>query len=756
MFRAASVSVLLLLWATTNSSTAADAQVLRGTVRQADGSPAADAVVWAAKFVYGPLVRQETVSAADGSYSLELQTGEWFLWARRGTQGGEGPGRHEPVSISAEQAPEPINIRLEERGTFSGRMLEAESGKPIVGGKLFLDAGVVLTTNADGRFEIGGLDRTHHESFVVAPGRVRMRVLFDTTASADTKLNIAVPRTGKIAGTVTDVNGKPIPGAYVGRSTSGSFFSINGLYVACEPNGYYEYDDAVPPDQPTRLSAGAPGYIEDQREGLLVPPDGTPLELRFYLRPKPADQPSANDAEKRRIVSGTVRGPDGAPVTGVVVRWGTQQNNEAIETRSDQGGRYRLTVPEGANRLSVLPRNLAPDFPEVAATGDQTVEVRLESGTFGIGRVVDDDGQPLKDVQVIAMIRSPDPRIGNPMWLRESSARTDADGRFLIAGVPEGATFDFLKSGLSDRRGQRLNLGGGENNVTMKYGGALVGRVVDQAGNPLHDFRVLVGFPHDRRPGDKTDGYFAGYSGIGVRFTSSEGTFVLTGVGAESVYRLTALADGHGEATADRVIAVPVNRLRDTEPATLRAGRSIALRVRAMTEDGKTVAAARVTLVNGEPGLDNSFSWGYHDASWENMVRGRTAADGWADFPSLGFSGATLLVQAPGYARSRIGWRGGQNELTVKLLPEAVITGEVRSPSGEPLKSFYVNASSGGDHINVAVEPEGKGRFRLAELPAGNWSLTFRADDGVSQISQQQVSLSPGETKELSIEAKAK
>jgi hypothetical protein len=50
----------------------------------------------------------------------------------------------------------------------------------------------------------GALQRGNHEAFVVAPGRVRMRVLFDTTARADTELDLPVPRAGKIVGRVTE------------------------------------------------------------------------------------------------------------------------------------------------------------------------------------------------------------------------------------------------------------------------------------------------------------------------------------------------------------------------------------------------------------------------------------------------------------------------------------------------------------------------------------------------------------------------
>src|SRR5262249_29880001 len=157
-------------------------------------------------------------------------------------------------------------------------------------------------------------------------------------------------------------------------------------------------------------------------------------------------------------------------------------------------------------------------------------------------------------------------------------------------------------------------------------GGALSGRVLDRAGKPIRNFRVLVHFPREKKPGDKSDGFFAGYVGIGVRFTSADGSFVLTGVGAGSTYRVKALADGDGEAVVDRMVAVPVNRLKNTRPVTLRAGAPVKFRVRAVTAGGKAVPNARVTLVDGQPGLDETFTWGYDDVGWENSAHGRTVA----------------------------------------------------------------------------------------------------------------------------------
>ena len=738
---------------------------LQGAVLTAEGKPAAGAIVWAAQFHHSPLQRQETTADAKGRYTLPLEPGEWWVWARRGTQGGEAQAINRTIRIVAGQEPEARTIRLEERGKFRGQLLQAETGKPIRGGKLFIDNGLVLTADSAGRFEVGGLSRTNHEAFVVAPGRMRMRVLFDTTARAETELEVPVPRAGKIVGRVTDLDGKPIPGAYVGKSTSGSDFSINGLWMACDAQGSFEYDNSVALDQPTRLSAAAPGYVEEERDGLLVPDFDKPLQVHFRLRPRPSEhkprakgavvaKPQQPDEEKRRTVSGVVRGPDKKPVAGILVRWGYQPYVDAVQMRTDKDGRFRLNVPDKANMLAVLPKHLPPQFPRVEAGGDQKVEVQLRAGRTVRGQVLDEDGKPVKDVQAVAAIPLPDPRFGGTLWLSESATRSDAAGQFELHGVPDRALFDFIKPGMSDVRNRELDA----NNtliVKMAYGGAISGRVVDREGKPIRNFRVLVNFPRQRQPGDQSGGYFAGYCGIGVRFTSADGSFVLTGVGAGTVCRITALAEGHGEATVDRVTAVPLNRLATTKPVSLRAGAPVPLRVRALTNDFLPIVGARVTLVNGDLSLDRSFAWGYHDASWENMVRGRTAAEGWADFPALMFSGATVLVQAPGFARHRSGWRDGQKELTIQLTPEAVLTGEVHDSEGKPLKEFYVNlSSSGGDQISAKVGSDDKGRFRVAELPAGEWMVVVRSDSGRTMLYQDKVVLKAGASKELQIVAK--
>jgi hypothetical protein len=637
---------------------------------------------------------------------------------------------------------------MEQRGTLRGRLLAAESGEPLAGAQFFLENAAVLTTDAAGRFEIGGLPRGNLEAFVAATGRVRSRVLFDTTARTDTQLDIKVPRSGKIVGRVTDSDGKPIAGAYVGRSTSGMPFATTALYVSCDDDGRFECQDATLPDSTTWLTASAPGYVAEERRGISADPDGKPLELNFRLL---RTHPKAT-GQKQRVVSGVVRAPNGTALADVLVRWGHLPLVGAITARTDRQGRFRITVPDEKEYLAVLPREFAPEFVEIEAGGDQTADVRLRPASFARGRVVDPDGAPVSGVWVFAIAASPIVNSGDGVALWDACAHTDATGRFELKGIPERASIDFVKPGMGEARNQRLNRNGEENTVVLAHGGVIVGRVIDRRGKPIRDFRVLIGFPRNPRKEDRSEGYFAGYSG--VHFTSDDGTFVLSGVGPGSVYRVTALAGGHGEAVLDRVQAVPANHRSKTPPTTLRAGAPLPLRVRAVTSDGKPIAGARVALVNGDPELDQRFSWHYDDGGWNNVVRGRTAADGAANFPALGFSGATVIVRAPGYGRQRVPWRQEEKDLKVVMPAAAVVTGEVRDLGGAPLKRFYVSATSDGDRISVAIKPDDRGRFRIDELPPGSWTITVRAADG-SMLHEETIALEAGKTTERVISTTA-
>ncbi|MFO0937745.1 MAG: sigma-70 family RNA polymerase sigma factor [Gemmataceae bacterium] len=726
---------------------------VKGKVLLPDGKPAAGAIVWAAKRTYSPLERKETVADQSGQYELKLDKGDWFLFARRGTMGSvaNNPGGMQELELDGQKKDEDVNFSLEERGLLKGRLVAKETQQPIANAQLYLDCGVVLTTDAKGKFEIGGLSRTHHEMFVVAPGRLRHRYLYDTTANAVTELEISAAKGAKIIGTVTDAAGNPIPGASIGYSTSGSIFSTNALYQACRNDGTFEYD-GVTLDRKIELTAAAPGYEEMDRE-VTVTSLENPTRIEFKLNPvrKLNDSPQAGQA-KMRVVSGVVRSPDGKPLRDARVRWGYMPYVGATETRTDANGFYKLTVPEESSLLAILTKTYAPLFPRVDAKGDAQLDVTLKEGETAFGTVYDDDGKPIPGVQVVAVTGSPDPSIGNPFWCTDAACITNAQGKFELKGIPPKAKFDFMKAGLTDRRNLDLNTNGVENPITMQYGGAIKGKVVDLNGKPIRNFRVTVNFPQDPKAGDHTEGYFAGYSGVGVQFSSEDGSFVLTGVGADSVYRIQALAEGHGEAVIDRVTAVPVNHLEKTPATVIKAEAPASLKIKVINTAGESIANASVILINADKSLDHGFVWGYHEVSWYDSQRKRADAKGVAEFNQLSFSQGTIVIQAPGMARLHTGWRNRDKQREIVMDPESVLNGAVKFPKDRFEQGFSVHLMSQTpghlDQLSHTVSHKDDGKFKITGLTAGKWTVTLRDNGPSGKTVNAIIELKAGETKD--------
>jgi protocatechuate 3,4-dioxygenase beta subunit len=763
--------VFLTVFAVLAGSFAAGSE-LRGVVYSAAASPAKDAIVWAAPMEIAPRKTIETHTNADGRFVLDLAEGRWFVHARLGSHGGEADNEHGLITIKSDN-PAPVAIRLADRGFFRGRLLEAETGKPIPKGNLQLDNGVLITTDEAGRFEIGGMKRRHHEAFAICPGRVRERILFDTSLRSETQLDIRLPRAGKIRGIVLDEKGSAIPYAQVWRATSGSTLSLAGLVESCDEKGRFEWDGAAF-DAAARLEASAPGYAEEEYTGIRVSEGEEPPNLVFRLqredgaekkKEKPSDKTgklvkeSAKKSvdETQRTISGRVLSPEGKPVSDALVRWGATMYEETKrETRSDKNGEFALEkVPAREGFLTVIAKSYAPAFPSVKGTADKRITVELEDGATAVGTVGDDLGNPLEGVSVIPVIASPDRALCNPLWLSELKVTTDKAGKFELTGLPrEGARFDFLRSDLSDLRNQSLTLGGERNSIIMQATGAIRGRVVDEQGKPVQNFRILIQIPrsYDRAKGEKVGGYFAGYEWPGISFTSEDGEFVASGLTVGHLHRVTALAEGHGQVAMDRVKAHPVTHLPPAEELTLRLTSPYRLRVCVVDEvSSKPIGKAMVTLVDGDRELDSGcFNWGYNDSAWVQTVRARTDEAGWAAFTGLPFGEATVLVESNGYARQRSGWRAKEGEMTIALKPQSVVSGVVTGKKGPRAKLYGVTlACSSRDTFNDTIHWHDEGRFKFEQLPPGKYTL--RVLEGFKEVYSKQFVL--GHAQKFEVEA---
>ena len=146
-------------------------------------------------------------------------------------------------------------------------------------------------------------------------------------------------------------------------------------------------------------------------------------------------------------LAGTVIAPDGTPAAGAVVRTG---RNEAVTT----GQQGRFEIPGMAAFEPVVLVATSSDghlvgVLELTVDGQFEPDVWLaETGELS-GEVIDADGNVQRHNRVCIEPRDLEFKPHIPAFVR---TRTDADGRFSVAGLPSGLTYVVLVA----RPGNRL------------------------------------------------------------------------------------------------------------------------------------------------------------------------------------------------------------------------------------------------------------------------------------------------------------
>src|ERR1700749_594060 len=65
--------------------------------------------------------------------------------------------------------------------------------------------------------------------------------------------------------------------------------------------------------------------------------------------------------------------------------------------------------------------------------------------------------------------------------------------------------------------------------------------------------------------------------------------------------------------------------------------------------------------------------------------------------------------------------------LGATLAPAATVTGSVKGPDGAPFKGAFVEAQNSATKITVSVLSQPDGRYRIDNLPAGDYDFRIRA-----------------------------
>ena len=574
----------------------------------------------------------------------------------------------------------PVELRLEAGAIVVGRVIDRSEGTGLVAAIELRPSGDdqaprYARSSEDGVFRIEGVPNGRWIADAYAPG-------YQSPGGVELDAGKGVPelalvRGASMEGKVIDGAGKPIAGATVRAITSGA----NPTEASAE----------VDADRLRRFSGRTAAPVLDSALAMGSDPQLIPRgELGVMVGPiPPLPPPGAQIARASSIVdptaasAGLVREPP--PLASDPAR------ASIWTTGSD--GRYRITGL-ATGKVSVLA--VATGFAEgrskavTVSVGEVTqhIDVTLTAGTFIVGKVSDQHGQPVIGVEVSAQ-----PEVGSP-----AVNFTDADGLYKIGPVSGQIELRASAYGHVEVR-RTITLPPSKTvadehreDITLEVADAsLVGTVADASGLPIGSaqLEVLVGSNGDasRRGVSNQDGTFAldmlprGH--LRVRVTQSDYPAVV----------LDAVASSTGERVR---LVVPLGGA--VEGALLDGSRGVPLAGVMLTAKGPgnaTVEASTVTSGRWKLGPLEKGHW-----RLEVKLPGYLPFVQELDVPAATRAGTTTV-----------------RDVRIDLARGALVGGTVRDSRGQRVANAHVTVKAAAS--TAEGDADGRGEFRIHDAPTG-------------------------------------
>ena len=724
--------------------------VLRGTVTLADRrTPAKAALV---RFEGRTQTTRWVEARPDGSFLLDGAPRE------PGSLVADGGDRGRASAVLAAGASEPTLIALAPTATLCGRVVEADSGKPLAGVRLVVrgdDAVFEARSLADGRYSFRGLGprryRLSAEDDRFVPWTRSVSV---ASGQAETQ-DVPLARAATLVGRVVNEEGAPIEGARV-RLTRGGENVFRAFMRSMEEeqavrsgrDGSFRATRLAAGDN-QRLDVRHDDYEERAIGGISLAPGATRSGLTVVMR-------------RGLSVRGIVKDEEGRPLAGCEVslsamreiragRGGVQMgligpgNQVRRETGADgrfefrglKAGEYTLSARRpGFSRASVDPVNVSE------ARASEPLELTLRPGSTISGVLRDRTGNGASGWFVSAR-----PAGQGGMAMGPGANRTEEptgpDGAFLLEGLNAGESYELQvmgQAGLGPRRSGIVAPAEGVE-LTVNGTGQVRGRVVDaDSGRAIPDFQLR--YQPDAQGGMR----FVMRAGPGggrgpyerQSFHAEDGAFVLEDVPAGR-WTVEAFAPGYQSGSAS---AVSVAEGEASEGVEVRLSKGGVVTGRVLeSRSGRPIldATVRAEQSGGEPrmaimriggeGGDNEAAT---DAEGRYELTGLAPGTWTVTASHAEWSEATASVEikdAPATADIRLG-RGGS------------VGGSVLA-AGRPVGGAQVTLAAAGDSgmrpgmgflgggEQSALSDEG-GRFRFDRLTPGRYTLSAALRDQTS------------------------
>ncbi len=296
------------------------------------------------------------------------------------------------------------------------------SGAPIAGADVSMAGVWVPATGADGKTTVHGLPERAVRATVRAPkGLDLFEGRFGPLVPVGQEVVVTLREKAKLSGRVTRADGSPAAGATLRAEIPGMGTIAGG---GCGSDGNFSFH--VPTDVPIRLTAFTRRAQVEPTKALIgkplalgvIPEVTAPArDLDISLRPLAAD----------RSLTVRVLDPAGAPVEGaeIVLNGSVGRPNTDEEGKKTCEGLMEWEVEVWA-RFGRLGVDAVPPAPVKLVPANQEVELRFRTAEACRGKVILPDGSAVHGAEIELLTE--DGAMGH--------ARTDAEGRFMVAALP--------------------------------------------------------------------------------------------------------------------------------------------------------------------------------------------------------------------------------------------------------------------------------------------------------------------------------
>lgn len=502
-------------------------------------------------------------------------------------------------------------------------------------------------------------------------------------------VRVVLKPVARVAGRVTDPDGKPVPEATVLLSElrSESFGGLSSMLPAGLPRrtttdekGAFEIERVAP--GPIQIRAQAPRRQRAQIEGLEVKPGRDLTNVEIVLAPG-------------GTVEGRVLSPEGRPVPNARVSVAEPGSDafsafSRVRATTDGDGRYRLDgVPPGPQTLEATAEGYRRGVRDVEVTAEtRTIDFELERGLEVSGRVVDDAGHPVPSAQVML--------VAGRNFFDALRAISGADGAFRIPGVQDGTySLSARKEGYAaDLQGQTVTVAGvslGGIEIKLSAGASITGRITGVEFSQLARVRV-----------------WANWEGNSGR------------VDPDGVYRIPNLRPGTWRVSA----VVPDTPLHAEGEVTIEPGTPEA---RLDLQLGQGHALTGLVLRNGQPLAGAAVAITRPGAFTEQNAT--TDHQGGFRFGGLESGTYDLAVSTPRGARHRESVEiSGDREIRVELRTASLTGRVIDAADSSPVSGVRVSLAplapeDGQRMFFPEVITDARGTFRLLEVGGGSWKV---------------------------------